>query len=183
MDGDRHLGRPAPVRARAQPVADPLLDPPMAASARTRFRVAGCVLPGCTCVLGDARQMAVPLRGRGRLARHGRGPWRHDDRRLRMAVGDGGGSAWTGSCNNAAANPTHDIACDTLTYVFAEIGLLSHDTHPSQTNASPTPPSVRGPREACSVVQAEQTLDDPFVTKPKAVCQRLSLIKICQHAG
>jgi len=37
MDGDVHLGRPTPVRARAQTVTDHLLDLPIAASARARF--------------------------------------------------------------------------------------------------------------------------------------------------
>ena len=46
-------------------------------------------------MLADALQMAVPLRGRGlgRFARHGRGPGRHDDRCLRMALGDAGVNA------------------------------------------------------------------------------------------
>ena len=43
-------------------------------------------------MLGDALQVAVPLRGRGlsHLARHRRGARRHDDRRLGMALGNCG---------------------------------------------------------------------------------------------
>ena len=74
MEGDIHLGCPAPVRARAQAVTDHLLEPADSRFGPGSLRVAGGVLPGCPSVFGDAVQMAVPLRGRslGRLARHRR---------------------------------------------------------------------------------------------------------------
>jgi len=95
MDGDVHLGRPPLVRARAQPVTDDLLEPADGRLGSSPLRVAGGFLPGRASVLGDALQMAVALRGRGRgrFARHGRRARRHDDRRFGMALGDGGGNA------------------------------------------------------------------------------------------
>jgi hypothetical protein len=93
MDGNVHLVRPTLVRARAQPVTDDLLEPADGLLDASPLRVVGCFLPPRAFMLGDALQVAVPLRGRGcgRLARHGRGPRRHDDRRFGMAPSDGGG--------------------------------------------------------------------------------------------
>jgi len=54
MDGDVHLGRPAPVRARAQPVTDHLLEPADGRLDPRPLRVAGRFLPSRTSVLGDA---------------------------------------------------------------------------------------------------------------------------------
>ena len=90
-----NLGGPAPVRARAQSVADHLLEPADRRLDPGPLRVAGRFLPRRASVSGDAVQMAVALRGcrLGRLARHGRGTRRHDDRRFRMALGDHGGHA------------------------------------------------------------------------------------------
>ena len=95
MDGDIHLGRSTPVRARAQPVTDHLLEPADGRFGLSPLRVAGRFLPGCASVFGDALQVVVPLRecGLGRLARHGRGTRRHDDRRFGIALGDGGSNA------------------------------------------------------------------------------------------
>ncbi len=95
MDGNHHLGRPAPVVAHAQPVADHLLEPADGRLGSSPLRVAGRFLPPRASMLGDALQMAVALCGRGfgRLAWHGRGPRRHDDRRFGMALGDGSGNA------------------------------------------------------------------------------------------
>jgi len=95
MDGDVHLGRPTPVRARVQPVTDDLLERADGCFGPSPLCVAARLLPGRASVLGDTVQVAVPLRGfgLGRVARHGRGPWRHDDRRLGMALGHGGGNA------------------------------------------------------------------------------------------
>ncbi len=82
-------------RARAQPVANHLLEPAHGRLGPSPLRVAGGFLPGCPSVLGDVLQMAVALRGfgLGRLARHRRGPRRHDDHRRGMTLSDGGGNA------------------------------------------------------------------------------------------
>jgi len=56
MNGDIHLGRLAPVRARAQPVTDHLLEPPDASLGPSPFRVAGCSLPSRPSVFGDVRR-------------------------------------------------------------------------------------------------------------------------------
>ena len=95
MDGDVHLGRPTPVRARAQPVADHLLEPPDGCLGPSPPHIVGCFLPSRPSVPSDAVQVAVALRGRGLgcLARHGRGPRRHDDRRLGITLGDRGRDA------------------------------------------------------------------------------------------
>ena len=64
MDGNHHLGRPAPVVAHAQPVADHLLEPADGRLGSSPLRVAGRFLPCRAFVFGDAAQMVVPLRGR-----------------------------------------------------------------------------------------------------------------------
>src|SRR3954447_1418058 len=96
MDGNVHLDRPTLVRAGAQPVTDHLFEPADGGFDAGTGGVPGRLLPGRSSVLGDALQMAVPLRrrGRGRLAWHGRGTRRHDDRRFRMTPGDCGGNAF-----------------------------------------------------------------------------------------
>ncbi len=93
MDGNIHLGRPTLVRAGAQPVTDHLFEPADGGFDAGAGGVAGRLLPGRSSVLGDALQMAVPLRWRGvgRLARHCRGTRRHDNHRFGMTLGDRGG--------------------------------------------------------------------------------------------
>ena len=93
MDGNVRLGRAAPIRARAQPGADHLPEPPDRRPGLPR--VTGSLLRSRPPVPGGALQMAVALRGFGFgcLARHNRGTRRHDDRRRRMALGHGGGNA------------------------------------------------------------------------------------------
>ncbi len=89
MDGDVHLGCPTMVRARAQPVADHLLEPADGRLSTGPFRIPGGCLPGSSAVLDDIRltsrfdvlKMAVPLRAHGldRFARHGRGTRWHNN--------------------------------------------------------------------------------------------------------
>jgi len=90
MDGDVHLNRSTLVRAGAQPVTDHLLEPADGGFNASSGVVSGRLLPGRASVLGDVLRVTIPLRWRGlcRLARHGRGARRHDDRRFRMTVGD-----------------------------------------------------------------------------------------------
>ncbi len=92
VDGDVHLSCPALVRARAQPVAGHLLEPADRGFGSSANGVAGCFLPSRAAVLGNALQMTVLLRGRGlgHVARHGREPRRHADRRFWMTLGDCG---------------------------------------------------------------------------------------------
>lgn len=75
LNGDVHLGRPTPVRARARPVANDLPEPADGRLGSSPPNVTGGLLPGRASVFGDALQMVAMLhgRGRGRLARHGRG--------------------------------------------------------------------------------------------------------------
>src|SRR4051795_8934523 len=96
VDGNVHLGRPTLVRAGAQPVTDHLLEPADSGFDAGTGGVAGRLLPGRSSVLGDALQVAVPLcrRRLGRLAWHGRGTRRHNDRRFRMTLSDRGGNAF-----------------------------------------------------------------------------------------
>ena len=96
MDDNVHLDHSTLVRARAQPVTDHLFEPADSGFDAGSDVVARRLLPGRASVLGDALQMAVPLRwrGRGRLAGHGRGTRWHDDRRFRMTCGDRGGNAF-----------------------------------------------------------------------------------------
>ncbi len=54
MDGDVHLGRPTPIRARAQPVADDQLEPADGRFGPGPLRVAGRFLPSGSPVFGDA---------------------------------------------------------------------------------------------------------------------------------
>ena len=74
MDGDVRLGRTTLVCARAQPIADHLLEPADGSLNSGADGVAGSFLPSRSSVLGDELQMAIRLRGNslGRLARHGR---------------------------------------------------------------------------------------------------------------
>ena len=69
VDGDVHLGRPTLIRARAQPVADHLLEPADGRLDPGSLRLAERFLPG-------------------------RGARRHDDRRLGVALGDRGENAY-----------------------------------------------------------------------------------------
>jgi hypothetical protein len=96
MDGNVHLNRPTLVRAGAQPVTDHLFEPAHGGFDAGSAVVAGRLLLGRSSMLGDALQMSVPLRRRrlGRLAWHGRGTRRHDDRRFRMTLSDRGGNAF-----------------------------------------------------------------------------------------
>jgi len=84
MDGDVHLGRATLVRARAQPVADHLLEPADGRLGASPRRVAGRFLPGRPPVFGDALQVTVPLRGRS---------WRRFRRRSRWKASGGAVSA------------------------------------------------------------------------------------------
>ena len=95
MNGDVHLGCPTPVRAQAQSVTDDLLEPADGGFDAGSCRVSGRFLPSRSSVFGDKLKMVVALcgSGLGGFARHGRGTWRHDDGRLRMTLGDGGGNA------------------------------------------------------------------------------------------
>src|SRR4051812_4364468 len=95
MDGNVHLGRPTPVRAAAQPATDHLFEPADGGLDPGPGGVAGRLLPNRSSMLGDALQMAVPLRWRalGRLAWHSRGTRRHDDRCFRMTLGNRSGNA------------------------------------------------------------------------------------------
>ena len=90
VDGDRHLGRPALVRARAQLVADHLLPPGHGGFDPGAHVVSGRVLPRHAPVLGDVPQVAVSLRGcgLGRVAGHGVCARRDNHGRVRMALGD-----------------------------------------------------------------------------------------------
>ena len=75
MDGEVHLGRPALVHARAQPVADHLLEPGDGRLGSGPLRVSGGLLPGSSSVFGDELKMAVALRwGLSRPSRSAR-PW------------------------------------------------------------------------------------------------------------
>src|SRR4051812_47228797 len=96
MDGNVHLGHPTLVRAAAQSVTDHLLEPADGGFDAGSGGVAGRLLPSRSSVLSDGLQMAIPLRRRGlsRLAWHGRGTRRHDDRSIRMTLGDCGGNAF-----------------------------------------------------------------------------------------
>ena len=100
MNGDVHLGCPALVRARAQPVTDYRLEPADGHLNSGPGGVSGCFLPGRSAVLGDEPQVAVPLcgLGLGRFARHCRGTRRYDDRRFGMTLCDPGGSAFLVVC-------------------------------------------------------------------------------------
>ncbi len=95
MDGDLHLGRPAVVGVRAQPVADHPLEARHGRLGPGTPGVAGRRLPSHAAVLGDGPEMAVALRGRGlgRVARHRGGARRHDDGGIRVAGADAGGDA------------------------------------------------------------------------------------------
>ena len=96
MDGNLHLGCPTLVRVAAQSVTDDLLEPAHGGLDPGANVVSGGLLPGRSSVLGDALQMTIPLRrrGHGRVAWHGRGTRRHDDRRFRVTLGDCGGNAF-----------------------------------------------------------------------------------------
>src|SRR5215217_3950974 len=92
MDGYVHLGGPALVRVRAQPVPDHALVPADRGLGPSPFRVPGGLLPRPAAPLGNELEVAVPL---GRLAlgcpaRHGCRAWRDDDGRFGMAFGDAG---------------------------------------------------------------------------------------------
>ncbi len=73
VDGDIHLGRAPRVRARAQPIADHLLEPADGGFGSGPGGVTGRSLPGSSSVFGDNLKVTVALRGRGRgrVARHG----------------------------------------------------------------------------------------------------------------
>jgi len=73
MDSDAHLGRRTPVGARAQPVANDLLEPADGRLGSSPFGVAGGFLPGCASVRSNALQMAVALRGRSCSRSYGGG--------------------------------------------------------------------------------------------------------------
>lgn len=76
MNGEVHLGRPAPVCVRARLVTDYLLEPADSRLGPGSPSLAGGFLPGCAPVLGDAVQVAISLHrcGRGCLARPGSTP-------------------------------------------------------------------------------------------------------------
>jgi hypothetical protein len=90
MGGDRHLGRPTLVRARAQPIADHLLPPRDGGLGPGSSRVPGRLLPAHPAVRGDEPEMAIARRrfGLGHLARHRRRARRDDDGRLGVAFRD-----------------------------------------------------------------------------------------------
>src|SRR5215207_6086081 len=78
--------------ATSTSVADHLLPSRDGALGLGAFRVAGRPLPAHATVLGDVLEVAVALRrfAFSRLARHDSRTRRHDDLRLRMALGDAG---------------------------------------------------------------------------------------------
>jgi len=63
MDSDVHLGRTTLVRARAQLIADHLVEPAHGSLGSGTDGVAGDFLPSRSSVLGDELQMAIALRG------------------------------------------------------------------------------------------------------------------------
>src|SRR3954449_10649838 len=95
VDTDVHLGHATPVRARAQPVADHLLEPGHGGLGPGARVVARGLLPAHSALLGDELQVAVPLRrrGLGRGAGHGGRARRDDDVRARVALGHVGVNA------------------------------------------------------------------------------------------
>src|ERR1700712_729154 len=62
MDGNVHLGRPTLIRAGAQSVTDHLFEPAHGGFDAGADVVARRLLPSRSSVLGDALQVAVPLR-------------------------------------------------------------------------------------------------------------------------
>src|SRR3954454_3122162 len=91
---NRHvdLRCPTVIPARAQPIADALFPSP---DGRLDFRapvVARGCLPSHTARFGDKPEVAVALgwRGVSGSARHRRGTWRHNHRRLRVTVSNFG---------------------------------------------------------------------------------------------
>src|SRR4029079_10725882 len=62
VDSDVHLGRPALIRVRAQPVADHLFPSRDGSLGPGALRVPGRPLPGPAALLGDMLEVAVALR-------------------------------------------------------------------------------------------------------------------------
>src|SRR3954447_19677401 len=87
-DGDGHLSRLTPIRLRTKPIANNALPARNIGLDQSAPIVARGFLPSHAAVLGNGLDVPVALRrrGLGRLARHGAGAWRHNDRRLWMAL-------------------------------------------------------------------------------------------------
>ena len=88
MDGDGNLGGAAVVRAKAQAVADHLLEPPNRGFNSGALVVAGSLLPTDASLLGDAPRMTVALRRicLGGLALDRRRSRGYDDSGIRIAA-------------------------------------------------------------------------------------------------
>jgi len=89
-DCDADFSRSARIRTRPQCIPDhPFVSIDIGLNLRTPV-VAGRLLPGHTAALGNELQMPVALRRRrlGRLAQHTSRTRRHDDRCVRVTLGD-----------------------------------------------------------------------------------------------
>ena len=89
-DGNANFSRSARIRARPQCVPDhPFVSADIGFNQRTPV-LARRFLPGYTAALGNELQMPVALRGlrRGRLTQHTTRTRRHDDRCVRVTLGD-----------------------------------------------------------------------------------------------